>query len=125
MTQYDPWVVRRRARIWLAVALLAVAEGLVYAGIRPPRPARAARPGKKASIVMLMAWAAAIVALLVAGVIYTRQYLQAYQGTARAPPPDRVTPVTFTAVVVVFVIIFTRGPQVTPGRGWPAPPSGR
>ena len=88
MTQYDPWVsYGGAARIWLAVGLLAVAGGLVYAGIRLPLPARAARPGKKASIVMLMAWAAAIVALLVAGVIYTRQYLQAYQGTAGAPPP--------------------------------------
>jgi hypothetical protein len=112
MTQYDPWVsYGGAARIWLALGLLAVAGGLVYAGIRLPVPARPARPGKKAAIVMLVAWAAAIVALLAGVAIYIRHYLQEYQGIAGTPPPDRVAPVTFAAVVVVFVIIFTRSPR--------------
>jgi hypothetical protein len=112
MTHYDPWVSYGGvARIWLAVGLLAIAAGLVYAGIRLPLPARATRPGKKAAIVMLAVWAAAVVALLAGVVIYIRQYIQEYPGIVATPPPDRVAPVTFTAVVVVFVIIFTRSPH--------------
>jgi hypothetical protein len=118
MTQYDPWVnYAGAAKIWLAIGLLVVAGGLVYAGIRLPLPvravraARAARAGKKTAIVMLAAWAAAIVALLVAASIYVRWYVHAWQGIASGPPPDHVAPVTFTAVVVVFIIIFMRSPR--------------
>jgi hypothetical protein len=115
MTQYDPWVnYGGAARIWLAIGLLVIAGGLVYAGIRlplPARAARAARAGQKTAIVMLAAWATAIVALVVAVTVYLRWYLQAWQGIASGPPPDHVAPVTFTAVVVVFIIIFMRSPR--------------
>ena len=112
MTQHDPYISYAGAgRIWLAVGLLAVAAGLVYAGIRLPLPAQAARPGWKAAIVILTAWAAAVVALLTGVVIYIGQYVQEYRGIAETPPPDRVAPVTFTAVVVVFVIILARSPD--------------
>jgi hypothetical protein len=112
MTHYDPYVnYGGDARIWLAVGLLAIAAGLVYAGIRLPLPARTARPSKKATIVILVTWAATVVALLAGVVIYIRQFVQEYPGTTATPPPDHVAPVTFTAVVAVFVIIFTRSPQ--------------
>jgi hypothetical protein len=109
---YDPWVnYGGAARIWLALGLLVIAAGAVYAGSRLPLPARAARPGKKAAIVILVAWSAAVVALLAGVVLYIRQYLPEYQGIALPPPPDHVAPVTFVAFVAVFVIILTRSPR--------------
>jgi hypothetical protein len=111
-TQSSPWAsYSGDTRILLAIGLLIVAAGVAYAGIRLPLPARAARPSRKATVVTLVAWAAAVVALLTAAVIFIRQYidyLQEYPGIAPTRPPDRVAPVTFTAVVVVFVIILTR-----------------
>jgi hypothetical protein len=112
MTYHDPWIDYAGAsRIWLAVGLLALAAGVVYAGIRLPLPVRAAKAGRKTVIVMLVAWAVAIVALLTAGGIYIQHYVNDYQGTVQTPPPDHVAPVTFTAVVVVFIIIFIRSPR--------------
>jgi hypothetical protein len=112
MTYYDPWVnYGGAAKIWLALGLLAIAGGLVYAGIRLPLPARAARLGKKATIVMLVAWAAAIVALVAGVAVYLHSYIQEYQGLIAPPPPDHVAPVTFLAVVTVFVIILVRTPR--------------
>jgi hypothetical protein len=105
MAHYDPWLsYSGAARIWLAVALLAVGGGLVYAGIRLPLPVRVARPGKKTVIVTLAVWIIAVVALLAAIVVYIRQYAQ-QRGAAGTPYPDHVAPVTFSAVVVLFVVI--------------------
>jgi len=114
MTHYDPWATYQGvARIWLAIGLLAVAGGLVYAGIRLPLPVRATRPGTRATIVILVAWGTAVVALLVGVVVYIQQYAQDYQEglIVATPPPDHVAPVTFTAVVAVFVVILARGPR--------------
>ena len=114
MTQYGTWVsYDGGARIWLAVGLLAAAGSLVYAGTRLPLPARAARPGKVAAVVMLVAWAAAIVAFLACATIYVRQYLHEYHPT-QAAPTDRIAPVTFLAAATVFLIILTRS---SPGFG--------
>jgi hypothetical protein len=111
---YDPWVnYGGAARIWLALGLLAIAAGAIYAGIRLPLPAWATRPGKKATVIILVAWVAAVVALLAGIVLYIRQYLPEYQGIALPPPPDRVAPVTFLAFVTVFVIILTVGTRGT------------
>jgi len=113
---YDPWVnYGGTAKIWLALGLLAIAAGAVYAGSRLPLPAQAARPGKKTAIVILVAWAAAVVALLAGVVLYIHQYLPEYQGIALPPPPDHVAPVTFLAFVAVFIIILARGPR----GAWP------
>ena len=110
MTKYSPWLsYSGDARIWLAIGLLIAATAVAYAGIRLPLPARPARPGKKAAIAMIVVWAAAVVALLSAAVVFIRQYIHAYtEGMAPSRPTDHVAPVTFTAVVVVFVIILTR-----------------
>jgi hypothetical protein len=117
MTHYDPWLNYAGAsRIWLAVGLLAIAAVLVYAGLRLPLPARAAKAGQKTAVVMLVAWTAAIVALLTAVVIFVHHYLHDYQGTVQTPPPDHVAPVTFTAVVVVFIVIFIRSPRDSGSR---------
>jgi hypothetical protein len=109
---YDPWVnYGGGAKIWLALGLLAIAAGAVYAGSRLPLPAQPARLGKRATIVILVAWAASIVALLAGIVLYIHQYLPEYRGIALPPPPDHVAPVTFLAFVAVFVVILTRSPR--------------
>jgi hypothetical protein len=105
MAYYNPWLdYGGAARIWLAVALLALAGGLVYAGIRLPLPVQATRAGKKTVIVTLAAWIIAVVVLLAAVVVYVRQYAQ-QRSAAGTPYPDHVAPVTFSAVLVLFVII--------------------
>ena len=76
-------------------------------------PARATRPGKVTAVVMVLAWAAAIVAFLACAAIYVRQYLREYHLT-QAAPTDRIAPVTLLAAVAVFVIILTRS---SPGFG--------
>ena len=114
MTQYGTWVsYSGDARIWLAAGLLAAAGSLAYAGIRLPLPARATRPGKVTAIVMVLVWAASIVAFLACATIYVRQYLHEYHLT-QAAPVDHIAPVTLLAAVAVFVIILTRG---SPGFG--------
>jgi hypothetical protein len=107
MTQYGTWVsYSGDARIWLAAGLLAVAGGVTLAGIRLPLPVRATRPGPAGRAAMIVAWAASIVAFLVGLTIYIRQYIHAYNLSAlKATPKDRIAPITFTAVVVVFIVI--------------------
>jgi hypothetical protein len=116
MTQYGTWVsYGGDARIWLATGLLAVAGGVTLAGIRLPLPVRATRPGPVGRIAMILAWVASIAAFLVCATIYARQYIRAYHlSAAAAAPKDRIAPITFLAVVVVFVIIISRR---SPGFG--------
>ncbi len=105
MTQYGTWVsYSGTARIWLAIALLAAAGGLAYAGIRLHLPARAARPGRAAVIFMLLAWVLAIATFLAGALAYVQQDRHDYQ-IARAAPADPIAPVTFLAVAAIFVII--------------------
>jgi hypothetical protein len=113
MTQYGTWVsYSGDARIWLAAGLLAAAGGTALAGIRLPLPVRATRPGPVGRAAMIVGWAASIVAFLVGLTIYVRQYIHAYDLSAlKATPKDRIAPITFTAVVVVFfvIVIASRG----------------
>ena len=113
MTQYGTWVsYGGDARIWLATGLLAVAGGTTLAGIRLPLPVRATRPGPAGQAAMILAWAASIVAFLVGLTVYVRQYLHAYELSARAAAPkDHIAPVTFTAALVLFfvIVIISRG----------------
>jgi hypothetical protein len=110
MAEYGTWVsYGGDARIWLAAGLLAAAGGVAYAGVRLPLPAQAARPGKTAARVILVAWAAAVAAFLACLVIYARQeVIQYHLRLSKASPPDRVAPFTLIAVVVVFVILLRR-----------------
>jgi hypothetical protein len=55
---------------------------------------------------MIVAWAASIVAFLVGLTIYVQQYLHAYHLIRPATPKDPIAPVTFTAAVVTFFVIF-------------------
>jgi hypothetical protein len=109
MTQNGTWVsYGGDARTWLAIALLAIAGGAILAGLRLRRPlAIGARPPTRAGrATMIAAWAASIAALLASVSVYLRQSAQAYDLSApAAAPSDPITPVTFTAVVVLFVVI--------------------
>jgi hypothetical protein len=108
MTQYGTWVsYGGDTRTWLAVGLLAIAGGAVLAGIRLPLPVRPTRPGPGGRAVMVLAWVASIVAFLIGLTIYVRHYLHAYDLSApQAAPRDPIAPVTLTAAVVVFLVIF-------------------
>jgi hypothetical protein len=107
MTQYGTWVsYGGDARIWLATGLLAAAGGVTLAGIRLKLPVHATRPGPAGRTAMIVAWAASIVAFLVGLTIYIQQYLHAYHLIRPATPKDPIAPVTFTAAVVTFFVIF-------------------
>ncbi len=106
MTQWGTWVsYGGDARIWLAIGLLAVAGGVTWAGIRLPLPVRATRPGSSGRACLILAWVASIVAFGVCATIYIGQYMRAYDLTAPVTPKDPIAPITFSAVVVVFVVI--------------------
>jgi hypothetical protein len=106
MTQWGTWVsYGGDARIWLAIGLLAVAGGVTWAGLRLPLPVRATRPGPAGRAAMIVAWVASIAAFGVGATIYIRQYIHAYNLSAPAAPKDPIAPITFSAVVVVFVVI--------------------
>ena len=97
------------ARIELAVGLVAVAGAVIYTGSRLRHPVRAVRPGSGTVAVMFLAWAVAIVGFLVCASIYIQQYLRDNDLTKLSGAADPITPVNFTAVVVTFVIILSRG----------------
>ena len=110
MTQHGAWVsYGGDARIGLAVGLLATAGAVVYAGTRLRHPVRAVRPGQGTVAVMFLAWAVAIVGLLVGISFYIQQYLRDNHLTKITSASDPVTPVTLLAVVAIFVVILTRG----------------
>jgi hypothetical protein len=111
MTQYGTWVsYSGLARIELAIVLLAVAGGVAYAGLRLPRPAQAPKPGRAATVSMLLAWVLAIVAFLGCVAIYAAQYHHDYPGT-RGAPTDNITPVTLIAAGVTFFIVLVSSPH--------------
>jgi hypothetical protein len=94
------------ARIWLAIILLAAAGGVVSVGLRLPLPVRTARPGLVGRGPLIFVWLASIAAFLVALTIYLKQFIHDYGvNELAAEPKDPVAPITFTAVVVVFIII--------------------
>jgi hypothetical protein len=100
------------AGIVLAVVLVAAAAAVAYAGARLPLPARLARPGRTAKIVMLAAWVLAIALLFVSVAAYLTQVYRA--GLERTPAADPITPVTLIgAGVLFFVIALAQQP-----RGW-------
>jgi hypothetical protein len=115
MAGYKTWAPYEGAsRITLAVVLLAIAAGVVYAGIRLRRPVQPRQPGRTATYIMLTVWAIAIVAFLGDLAVIVQDFQRA--GQVYKTPPDPIAPVTFSAVVVVFVIIAIFGPQEWPGR---------
>jgi hypothetical protein len=119
MTQHTPWVPYEGAgRIALALVLLAVAAVVVCSGIRLRHPLAARQPGQAVTFVMLTVWMVSILAFLGCLAAIGQDARQAHLAYTR--PPQPIAPVTYTAVVVVFVIIAVLGPQDWPGRLWGA-----
>jgi hypothetical protein len=111
-TQYGTWVsYGGTARIVLTVVLLAAAAGVAYAGTRLPLPARPARPGPSAVLIMLVTWAFAILVFLFCVSVIVQQVHREH--LAHAAPADPITPVTATCVGVIFVVLLISGSQ-----GW-------
>jgi hypothetical protein len=115
MAHDNPWTrYEGDGRIALALVLLAIAAGVVYAGSRLRRPVRARQPGQTVAYVMLTVWAVSIVAFL--GCLATISHDEQQANLGHAPSADPIGPWTFTAVAVVFGIIAILGPQDWPAR---------
>ena len=123
MTQYGTWVAYAwPARITSRLGLLVAAAGVAYAARRLPLPARLPRPGLPATVGLVAAWAAAIVAFGACLAIYVGA--ERHDHIARAPPSDPITPVTILAAGAVF-FIFLITSTGRPEPGWPARSSRR
>jgi hypothetical protein len=96
------------ARIDLAIVLVAVAAGMVYAGTRLRRPARLPKPGQTATAILVLAWLLAIMAFLACAAQYVTVMRQHH--LLHALPPHPITPVTGACAVVIFaaILIVTR-----------------
>ena len=93
MTHFGTWVsYSGAARLTLAAVLLAAAAAVTFAGIRLPLPARPARPGRKAAVLMLVAWALAIAAFLACVVVYIQQARRRAWYTDTSCPPITSSP---------------------------------
>jgi hypothetical protein len=113
MAGSSPWVIYSGiSEIVLIVVLLAAAAAVAYAGIRLPLPARPPRPGLRAKIIMVAAWAAAIVALVACVGAYETRVAQA--GLTHTPRSDPITPVTLIGALVLFIVIAF----AQKARGW-------
>ncbi len=102
------------ARVALAVVLLLAAAGVIAAGARLRRPARLGRPGRTAQNILLAAWTTSLVAFVACYSALAQ--LARHDHLAHSQPPDPITPVTFTAAGVSFLVILA----VTRGHDWPA-----
>jgi hypothetical protein len=114
MTQSGLWLsYGGSARIALAVILLTVAGGLAYGGTRLRRPVRLRQPGPGGTIFLLVAWGLALITFLACASAYVQQVRRDH--ITHAAVADPITPVTITAAVVLFLIVFVatpRGPWV-------------
>jgi len=113
MTQYGTWVsYGGTADIVLAAVLAGAAAGVVYAGSRLPLPVPLRRPGRTASVFLLVAWILSIAAFLTCFVLYALHAHREHLG--QAPPADPITPVT----VVCFGIVCLAIALLHNERGW-------
>jgi hypothetical protein len=117
MAQHASWVsYSGSSRIVLAIILLIVAAAVAGAGARLSRPATLPRPGRITTYVLLTVWVVVIFAFLSVLSVLTQQAQQAHPGRVRATGPGPIAPVTYTAVVVTFVVIIALGRAYD----WPA-----
>ena len=116
MTQYPSWAMYSgSARIVLAAILLIIAAGVAVAGARLPLPARLPRPGQIVTWVLFATWGVVIFAFLAVLADLTQQARQQHPGQVQATGPGPIAPVTYSAVVVTFVVIILLGRS----RAWP------
>ena len=107
--QYGTWhSYGGSARLLLAIVLLAAAAGVAYAAIRLPLPVGPAWPSRTARKVRVLTWSLSIAVLLVCVAVDVKHALDEHLFHA-APPADPITPVTFVAAGITFVIILVAG----------------
>jgi len=110
MTQSGTWVsYSGSARIILAIILLVAAGGLVYAGIRLRRPVRLPRPSSTLTAYLLLAWGLAGVLFVSGLAVYVAQ--ERRDSIAKAPPPDPIAVWTFSAAVVLMLVVYIATPH--------------
>jgi hypothetical protein len=110
VTQHAPWVsYSGSSRIVLAIILLIVAAAVATAGARLRLPATLPRPGRITTYALLTVWVVVIFAFLSVLSVIAQQVQQAHPGRVRATGPGPIAPVTYTAVVVTFVVIIALG----------------
>ena len=110
MTQQGAWIAYSgTARITLAIVLLLVAAAVLLAATRLRHGIQLRRPSQRIRATLLASWGVALVAFLGCFAVIVQLVVDDHLKTTR--PSDPVTPVTFTAAVVTFAIIFakTRG----------------
>ena len=117
MAQHASWVnYSGSSRIVLAIILLIIAAGVAAAGARLPRPTALPRPSRNTTVVLFTVWMVVIFAFIGVLSVLAQQAQQAHPGRARATGPGPIAPVTYTAVVVTFVVIIALGRAYD----WPA-----
>jgi len=113
MTQYGTWVsYSGTAGIALAIVLAGATAGVAYAGYRLPLPVSLRRPGRAATVFLLVAWFLAIVALGVCTLIVVRHVMR--EGPGLNVPVDPITPVTVIALGIIWFTIAL----LHSSRGW-------
>jgi hypothetical protein len=110
MTVHGTWLpYGGSAKLELALVLLAIAVGAAVLGLRLKSPARLPRPPRPVAVALFSAWAIAIPAFLVCLAFYIQQYQKEHLHGAHVGNP--ITPVTFVAAVVTFIVIFALSPD--------------
>ena len=108
--QHASWVsYTGSSRIVLAVILLVVAAAVAGAGARLSRPVTLPRPSRLTTYVLLTVWVVVIFTFLSVLSVLAQQAHQANPGRIRATGPGPIAPVTYSAVVVTFVVIIALG----------------
>ncbi len=92
----------------LTIVLVIIAGALVILGTRLRRTLAAARPGRTVTVFLFVLWILSIVtasnATRVYGLVFQQQRASGQVGKI-VLPPDRIAPVTFTLVLVTFIVL--------------------
>ncbi len=109
MTYYGSWSpYLGSGAVILTIVLVIIAGAFVILGARMRRALRAARPGKAVTFFLFMMWILSIVtasnATRVYGLAFQQQRSSGQVGKIILPP-DRIAPITFTAVLVTFIVL--------------------
>ena len=110
--QYIAWTdYSGHARIWLAAGLLTAAAGVAGAGIELPVPIRWPPPGPRARALVIGAWVASLLALLVCSSVYLAHLIDEMQaaGLNVTKPRETILPVTLAADAALLVVLVAYG----------------
>ena len=107
-TAYGSWVsYSGAARVWLALALVAVASVLAILAARLRRPLTARRPGWAVGAGLVLTWAISLVTFLFGAAAYVEQMVQ--RGLPVTAPANPITGVTFASAALTFAVVTVLG----------------